>query len=78
MITRGTTPYHSFIIPLTSDEIDTIYVTYLQNGEVVVDKSKEDMSITDLNDGSGEDIQPSCQFHISERNVLVDERFREW
>lgn len=72
MITRGTTPYHSFIIPLTSDEIDTIYVTYLQNGEVVVDKSKEDMSITDLNDGSGEDIQPSCQVevHLTQEDTL--------
>ena len=35
MIIRGTTPYHSFIIPLTKEEIDTIYVTYWQNGEVV-------------------------------------------
>lgn len=50
MITRGTTPYHNFIIPLTQEEIDTIYITYLQNEEVVLEKSKEDMTITNLLD----------------------------
>ena len=38
MIVRGTTPYHSFILPLKTEDISTFYVTYLQNEEVVLDK----------------------------------------
>ena len=29
MITRGTTPYHSFVLPLATDDIVELYVTYL-------------------------------------------------
>lgn len=57
MIIRGTTPYHSFIIPLIKEEIDTIYVTYLQNDEVVLEKSKEDMDIVNLVDLLDEDME---------------------
>lgn len=39
MIVRGTTPYHSFILPLAIEDIDTFYVTYLQNNKVILDKS---------------------------------------
>ena len=45
MIVRGTTPYHSFIIPVESEKIDKIYVTYLQNNEVILDKSTADITI---------------------------------
>jgi len=48
MITRGTTPYHSFILPLAASDIQEIYVTYLQNDEVILDKGKNDVDITDL------------------------------
>ena len=51
MIVRGTTPYHSFILPLTSDKIDTLYITYMQNDEVILDKQlgEEGVSIEDTN-----------------------------
>ena len=39
MIIRGTTPYHNFIIPILAEDIKAIYVTYLQNNEVILDKS---------------------------------------
>ena len=39
MITRGTTPYHSFVLPLSSEQIETLYITYLQNGQEI---TKED------------------------------------
>lgn len=39
MIIRGTTPYHNFILPILAEEIKAIYVTYLQNNEVILDKS---------------------------------------
>lgn len=48
MIVRGTTPYHTFIVPLTSQQIDEVYITYLQNGEVILDKTKNDVEISDI------------------------------
>ena len=45
MITRGTTPYHSFILPLTTDKIEKIYVTYFQNEEVVFEKKLGDNGV---------------------------------
>lgn len=51
MIIRGTTPYHSFDLPLTSDQIDTLYITYMQNDEVILDKQlgEEGIEIVDSN-----------------------------
>ena len=48
MIVRGTTPYHTFIVPLTAQQIDEVYITYLQNGEVILDKTKSDVEILDV------------------------------
>ena len=39
MIIRGTTPYHRFILPLSVEDIETVYITYSQNNEVILDKS---------------------------------------
>ena len=39
MIIRGTTPYHNFILPILVEDIKAIYVTYLQNEEVILNKS---------------------------------------
>ena len=39
MIVRGTTPYHSFILPVLVEEIDIIWVTYCQNDEVIFERS---------------------------------------
>lgn len=49
MITRGTTPYHTFILPLAAEDIQTVYVTYLQNDEVILDKTGSDIVIEDPN-----------------------------
>ena len=48
MIVRGTTPYHTFIVPMISESIEEIYVTYLQNNEVILDKDKNDVTIKDI------------------------------
>lgn len=50
MITRGTTPYHSFVLPLTAEQISAVYITYLQNNQVILDKSIEDVTIEDIVD----------------------------
>lgn len=39
MIVRGTTPYHNFILPVLAEEIDTIWVTYCQNEQIVFERS---------------------------------------
>lgn len=48
MIVRGTTPYHTFIVPMQSESISEVYITYLQNNEVVLDKDKTDVTIKDI------------------------------
>ena len=81
MIIRGTTPYHNFILPILAEEISAIYVTYLQNNEVVLDKSgsTDDFEITnliDLENASMEDLseeeQQSSQLtlHLSQEDTL--------
>lgn len=81
MITRGTTPYHSFILPLTTDQINTVYITYLQNNEVILDKSTEDITIEDviedldnatMNEEITEEFIPSAQItlHLSQEDTL--------
>lgn len=49
MITRGTTPYHSFVLPLTTQDIQEIYITYMQNGEVVLEKTGAEVELVDIN-----------------------------
>ena len=80
MIIRGTTPYHNFILPLLAEDIKEIYVTYLQNKEVILDKGKEDVEITDLVDlyenasmeELSEDERNSCQLtvHLTQEDTL--------
>lgn len=51
MIIRGTTPYHSFVLPLSSSQVSNFYVTYTQNGEIVIDKQMgaDGVEIADVN-----------------------------
>ena len=46
MLTRGTTPYHNFTLPMKSEDISELYVAYLQNGTVVLEKSLNDDGVT--------------------------------
>lgn len=46
MLYRGTTPYHSFALPLSMDDIEDIYITYMQNNEVVFEKTLDDIELT--------------------------------
>ena len=81
MIIRGTTPYHNFILPILVEDIDVVYVTYLQNNEVILDKSSEnnDFEITNLSDLENasmeelsEEEQQSSQLtlHLSQEDTL--------
>lgn len=80
MITRGTTPYHSFVLPLKTEDISQVYITYLQNNEVILDKSISDVEIADIDDEYEnasmneplEDFVPSCELtvHLTQEDTL--------
>ena len=86
MIIRGTTPYHNFILPILVEDIKAIYVTYLQNDEVILDKKLVDgeessdfiiANLKDLENASMEDLseeeRESCQLslHLSQEDTLA-------
>ena len=80
MITRGTTPYHSFVLPLKTEDISEVYITYLQNREIILDKSISDATIIDIDDEYEnasmneplEDFVPSCELtiHLTQEDTL--------
>ena len=71
MIVRGTTPYHSFIIPLEPEKISKIYVTYLQNNEVILDKSTTDITIDPVEEElENASMEESTEFTISSQITL--------
>lgn len=85
MIIRGTTPYQHFLLPMKVNEISEIYVTYLQNDEIIIEKDKTDMTLINIEDllenaSMGEDLDieyteeylNSCQLtvHLSQEDTL--------
>ena len=86
MIIRGTTPYHNFILPILVEDIKAIYITYLQNDEVILDKKLVDgeesndfiiANLKDLENASMEELseeeRESCQLtlHLSQEDTLA-------
>lgn len=82
MIVRGTTPYHSFILPLLKENIARVQVTYLQNDKIILDKTDEDITIDDIvdlyeNASMGEELteeeRRSCQLtiHLTQEDTLA-------
>lgn len=81
MIIRGTTPYHSFIIPMKLDLIDSIIITYAQNNEKILDKTDNDIDLqsyedflianeVDINDITDEEKESSIAIvHLSEEDT---------
>lgn len=66
-ITRGTTPYHRFSLPISPDLIDKIYITYLQ-GDIKVEKSKDDIEFI-----TSEDVPPvyKAVVHLTQADTLM-------
>ena len=48
MIVRGTTPYHYFVLPISSADISEIYITYMQNGQFLFEKDKDEITLRDV------------------------------
>ena len=70
MIIRGTTPYHRFILPLSAEDIETVYITYSQNNEIILDKSNiiDEFEIEDIVE---ETEEPSEEIDESEEQEEV-------
>ena len=48
MLYRGTTPYHSFTLPLNAEDITEIYITYMQNNNIIIEKSIDDITLENI------------------------------
>ena len=72
MIIRGTTPYHKFILPLSVQDIEAIYVTYSQNDEVILDKTNlaDEFEINDIVEQSEESSEETNKEGQGEIEVL--------
>lgn len=80
MIIRGTTPYHSFILPIESSKIADLSIAYMQNEELLFEKTLRDVTISDVNtsteNGSVEPISEEtevyCQIdvHLTQEDTL--------
>ena len=44
---RGTTPTHTFLTDVDLTDAEALYVTYKQNGRILVEKALEDVSISE-------------------------------
>jgi len=75
MLYRGTTPYHSFTLPLPMEDIVEVYITYWQNGEVVLEKDINDVELTPIEQDNnsfitdtniGDDMSGNNQFYEEE------------
>lgn len=78
MLYRGTTPYHSFTLPLPMEDIVEVYITYWQNGEVVLEKDINDVELTPIEQDNnsfitdtniGDDIAGNNQFYEEEEEI---------
>lgn len=76
MIVRGTTPYHSFLVPFAPEDIDEIYITYLQNEEVIIDKNINDVIIEEIdstaNNTSIEEVDVE-EFEVNEEEEHISQ-----
>lgn len=78
MLYRGTTPYHSFTLPLPMEDIVEVYITYWQNGEVVLEKDISDIELTPIEKDDngfitdtniGDDMASNNQFYEEEEEI---------
>ena len=74
MIIRGTTPYHRFILPLSAEDIETVYITYAQNNEVILDKSNitDEFEIEDIVEETEEFLEEANELDESEEQEEVE------
>lgn len=77
MLYRGTTPYHNFLLPLKAEDIDKIYITYMQNGEILFERSKDSIEITNIENpnSNGFITDTNLGDDLTENNAESSEEF---
>lgn len=48
IIQQGSTPTHKFSTPYEKSSVDSVIITYSQNGKIVLEKHTQDIVIADL------------------------------
>ena len=72
MITRGTTPYEFFVLPDPIDKIAEAYITYSQNGEIILDKKLSDAVVEPIEETEETEAQPQTKLtlHLTQEDTL--------
>lgn len=70
IIKRGTTPTHTFTLPVKSKDVEAIYVTYAQFETAVVELSGDDVSLTDVKDAES-DSGSVASITLSQTDTLL-------
>ena len=74
MLYRGTTPYHSFTLPLPMEDIVEVYITYWQNGAVVLEKDISDIELSPVErDDNGFITDTNIDDELSGNNQYMEE-----
>lgn len=74
MLYRGTTPYHSFTLPLPMEDIVEVYITYWQNGAVVLEKDINDIELSPVEqDDNGFITDTNIGDELSGNNQYMEE-----
>lgn len=74
MLYRGTTPYHSFTLPLPMEDIVEVYITYWQNGAVVLEKDISDIELSPVEqDDNGFITDTNIGDELSGNNQYIEE-----
>lgn len=85
MIIRGTTPYHTFGLPLRAEQISEVWITYMQNEAIVLDKTLtggdiELVNTEDLLDNASMECSPNdfsqAILHLSQEDTLKFEFYK--
>lgn len=71
IIRRGTTPTHTFTLPVKSEDVEAIYVTYAQFETAVVELSGDDVSLTDVDTDAGSDSGSVASITLSQTDTLL-------
>ena len=72
MLYRGTTPYHSFILPLSVEDISAIYITYMQNNKIIVEKTINDIELHNVDTIESGIVDTNTGDSIDSNNVTID------
>lgn len=68
---RATTPTHIFVFEVDPEEnFKTILITYSQNGEIVLEKGKNDLTFEEKEECCGKVYQATLQLTQEESNLF--------